>query len=194
MALSKQEKDTKRQTVARAVRMLRNRLGYSQPKLARSVGEDLDAGSVSRWERGLLAPQPANREALARLAERHGWNDLAAVFKEPLKEWKTIVFGPAERRLLGLFEIILLNHEFDPGDGAAIPGELYQEVVNAIHAAVKALKRAHAAGEQIQMIGHEQTAAWLNEIGGPRKRKTGTGGNKKGGRADHGSEETQSAR
>jgi transcriptional regulator with XRE-family HTH domain len=188
MALSHEQKQTKRRTVGRAVKMLRNRLGWSQPKLARAIGDDLDSGSVSRWERGLLAPQPANREALARMAERHGWNDLVAAFSEPLSEWKAVIFDPPERHLLALFEIILLNHELAEGDGSVISRAQFQEVVNAVLAAVKTLKRAHTAGEQIDMIGEEQVAAWLHEIGGSTKRKARTAVNGKGKREDHGKE------
>jgi hypothetical protein len=36
---------------------------------------------ISRWERHLDAPSPSNRMALAKLAEKHGHPDLAAIFR-----------------------------------------------------------------------------------------------------------------
>lgn len=180
---SEHKTQTKRQTTSRAVKTLRNRLGWSQPKLARAVSEDLDGGSISRWERGILGPQPANRRALEQLAEKHGYHDLAAAFGDPLAEWKTIVFSAADRHLLALFEIILLNREEAHDDGSVIPGKQFQEVMDAVLAAVKTLKRAHAAGKRIDMVGDEQAAAWLEVIGGvPKKRarkSSGRAGGKK---------------
>jgi DNA-binding transcriptional regulator YiaG len=169
MPVSKESKTIKRQTISRAVKALRNRLGWAQPKLARAVGEDLDRGTLSRWERGQEAPQSANAEALAVLAEKHGWNDLVGAFRDPVSNWKEVVFTGDERHLLVLFEMVLINREHEPGDGGLIREKQFVEVVRALMGAVKTLKRAHAEGERIEIVGEEQTAAWLTEITPKRK-------------------------
>lgn len=153
------------------MKALRNRLGWSQGRLARAIDDDLDTGTVSRWERGLLTPQPKKREALARFAKRHGWSDIAAAFLQPFNEWKTVILEPVERQRLALFEIVLLNHEYAPDDGSIIPGEQFDAIMDALNAAVSTLKRARAAGNDPTIIGEEQAAAWLQVIGRPTKGK-----------------------
>jgi DNA-binding transcriptional regulator YiaG len=163
--------ETRRLITARAVRALRSRLGWSQPKLARTIHEDLDGGTVSRWERAVLAPDASNRDALFQLAQKHGYRDLLPCFGDT-ENWR-LTIEPAERSLLGLFGIVMLNHEYVPGDGQAIPGKQFQELKNALYAAVKTLNRADAAGKHILIATDEQAAAWLEEIA-TSKSRTGT--------------------
>ncbi len=48
-----------------AIRRLRERFGWSQAELARRLGTD--AGTVSRWERGVTQPRAAHRSRLSAL-------------------------------------------------------------------------------------------------------------------------------
>ncbi|RMF24002.1 MAG: helix-turn-helix domain-containing protein [Deltaproteobacteria bacterium] len=48
-----------------AIRKLRERFGWSQAELARRLGTD--AGTVSRWERGVTRPRAAHRSRLLAL-------------------------------------------------------------------------------------------------------------------------------
>ncbi len=169
MAISKgTKKAINRATVARAVKVLRNRLGWAQPKLARAISEGLDRGTLSRWERGEETPHPATREVLAQIAKGHGWHDLVGAFLDPVANWKEVIFTGDERHLLALFEMVVINREMEPGDGGLISQKQFGEIARAVLAAVRSLKRAHAAGEHVDIVGEEQTAAWLAEIA-PKK-------------------------
>jgi len=108
------------------------------------------------------------------MAKKHGWNDLQAAFAEPLSEWKATVLSAEDRHLLGIFEIALVNHEYEPDDGSVIPGRQFQDIKDAILAAEQTLLRAHKAGKRVEMIGGDQVAAWMAIIGGNAKRKRGT--------------------
>ena len=73
-----------------AVVALRERMHWTQKRLAgkidkisrRKPGEPVThVQRISRWERHLDAPSPSHRLALAKLAEKHGHPDLAAIFR-----------------------------------------------------------------------------------------------------------------
>ena len=42
-----------------------------------------EQGAISRWENGVQAPSPIYRAAMARLAAKHGHNDLVDTFRAP---------------------------------------------------------------------------------------------------------------
>ena len=73
-----------------AVAALRERMRWTRKKLAgkidrishRRTGDPVThVQKISRWERRLDAPSPSHRMALAKLAEKHGHPDLAAIFQ-----------------------------------------------------------------------------------------------------------------
>src|SRR5260370_36494103 len=80
MALTAQQKTYRRKVVGRAVRLLRERLNVSQSGLARMGGRTVDAGTVSRWERGSLVPQACKLVKLEESARRNGFVDIVETF------------------------------------------------------------------------------------------------------------------
>lgn len=167
MALSKADKVRKAQVLAVSIRMLRERLRLSQEVLAERI--DADPGSVSRWERGEFSPTPSKRRRLAAIARKHGWGDLCMAFEQPIYGWKSALLSHRERRWSALFELVLLNRPLPHDDlGAKIPRGEYAQLLRALHAAVRSLKRARQKG--IWMITDEQIAAW-QELTERRKEK-----------------------
>jgi DNA-binding XRE family transcriptional regulator len=74
-----------------ALRQLRRRLGVSQPRLADMIGGRTNFVSVSRWERGKIAPNPWRCNKLAEIAAKAGRTDIAGVFKLGLDKWYAVV-------------------------------------------------------------------------------------------------------
>jgi transcriptional regulator with XRE-family HTH domain len=167
MALSKADKVRKAQVLAASIRMLRERMRLSQEALAERI--DADPGSVSRWERGEFSPTPSKRRRLAAIARKHGWGDLCMAFEQPMYEWKSALLPERDRRWLALFELVLLNrpqpHQYFDSN---IPRGEYAQLLKALHAVVRSLKRSRQKG--IWMITDEQIAAW-QELTGQRKVK-----------------------
>ena len=71
-----------------AVVALRGRMQWTQERLARKLttisgrkagGPRTFMQTISQWERFLESPSPSHRMALAKLAEKHGQPDIAAV-------------------------------------------------------------------------------------------------------------------
>lgn len=171
MALSRTQKVLKARTLGMAVRRLRDDLGLTREGLAAAVRHRLEPGMIYRWESGKNSPSPEWRKFLAAFARRRGCLEAAAAFEEPLYEWRELVLDPEERRLLTFLEIILLNREMAPDDGAAVPGEQYDKVKYAIDEAMTGIWHAHAAGHEIDIIGEEQAAVLLQEIGSRKRSK-----------------------
>jgi DNA-binding transcriptional regulator YiaG len=86
--VSSAEKTAKRKWFGPAVKLMRKRLGLSQSQLARKIGRNVDAGTVSRWERGKLRPHPWKRRKLADLAAEGGMLDLAKMFEDGNPHWR----------------------------------------------------------------------------------------------------------
>jgi transcriptional regulator with XRE-family HTH domain len=159
MALSGDEKALRRELLGIAVYTLRKRLQITQAQLAAML--DDDATTVSRWERKVLAPQPRKLKLLARIARKKEWPDLAAVFAEPIEQWKSIVLSPKDRQLLALFEIWLLNKRGYRRDVFhTIPVRETIRLMRALDLMVHALKRVARIGDPVAIIGPEQAAAW----------------------------------
>ena len=59
------------------------RLASNITKISRrkAEGQKTYMQTISQWERQLESPSPSHRMALAKLAEKHGYPDLAAVFR-----------------------------------------------------------------------------------------------------------------
>src|SRR5690348_13132703 len=95
-----------RQIVMKAVRQLRERLGekapISQERLARAIGDQVTACTVSRWERGRLVPGAKNRLRLSEIATEAGHVDLAGALSDPLHDWLSAmaINAPSEYRYL----------------------------------------------------------------------------------------------
>jgi transcriptional regulator with XRE-family HTH domain len=72
------------------------RLEWSQTELARAIDKHgnktktTDYMTISRWERGIDSPSPAKRMALARIAAKHGHEDLAKRFRAPVVAWQLV--------------------------------------------------------------------------------------------------------
>ena len=74
----------RQQTVSEAIHTLRQRIGWTQEELSAAIdkhpGRKGMAPMISRWERGIDRPSRYHRLALASIAARHGYEDLASVF------------------------------------------------------------------------------------------------------------------
>jgi hypothetical protein len=144
---------------------------------------------VSRWERaavqarqrgrrsrGACSPSREWRKFLAAFARRRGCLDVAAAFEEPFFEWKSVLLNAEERRLLTLFEIVLLSKPAAPDAWPEVlPWKAYEQLVQAIEDAADCLKKNH--GKKFSMIGtkfppmrwaattltDEQKATWIHE-------------------------------
>jgi len=145
MALTAQQKTYRRKVVGRAVRLLRERLNVSQSGLARMVGKTVDAGTVSRWERGSLFPQPWKLGKLEEIARKNGFDDIVETFATPLETWKAgmALTHPELVDLITLLEIAVLN--------ADILGSDSQED----HAAFEGLRAAAKAVEE-RIVAHDR--------------------------------------
>ena len=72
-----------------AVRALRDRIGWTQERLAAAVDKSLGRqrltrhSTISKWELGIDGPSPIHRMALAKIAAKQGLTDLASIFRAP---------------------------------------------------------------------------------------------------------------
>lgn len=176
MPLTTTQKTRKAQVLAVAVQILRReRLKLSQPDFAELVGGKCDEGSISRWERGSFAPNPAKRKRLAAIARKNGCGDLVPAFEDSMQEWRQMLLSNRDRHWLALFELILLNQ---PGRAEhiapLIPRREFARLINAFRALVRATKKhdVHPAGSRrddiagwrsMWMVTDEQVAAWQQE-------------------------------
>jgi DNA-binding transcriptional regulator YiaG len=104
----------RRKAVGMAIRSLRERLHLSQSGFAEKFSRIVDYyGTVSRWERGALLPQPWKRKKLAAIAREAGCEDLAAIFAGENLDWRIRFAALPEfhelSRTLTLLEICTLN-------------------------------------------------------------------------------------
>jgi transcriptional regulator with XRE-family HTH domain len=85
--------------LGRAVLELRARMGWGQQDLAQNISRHGGVcgvmtapgqGAISRWENGTQAPSPIYRAAMARLAAKHGHNDLVDTFRAPMSAWRLV--------------------------------------------------------------------------------------------------------
>ena len=173
MALTEKAKMRKAQVLAVAVQILRKeRLKLSQPDFAELVGGKCDEGSVSRWERGSFAPNPAKRKRLAAIARKNGSGDLVSAFEDSMHEWRQMLLSERDRHWLALFELILLNQ---PGRDEylfpVVPRKELARLIKAFRAVVRATKKHDfRPGSRLGdgtlgyrgmwMVTDEQVAAW----------------------------------
>ena len=77
-----------------AVCELRRRLQWSQVELAHAIDKHgartTDHGTVSRWERGVEAPSPGHRTALAKIADKHKHEGLGDIFRASITAWRLV--------------------------------------------------------------------------------------------------------
>src|SRR5262245_12887778 len=113
------EETPRRKILSEAVRTLRERLKLPQSKFAQEI--DVDAGTVSRWERAELAPTGSKRKALANLARKHRMQDLAAAFVDPVGNWRRYAYEnlPSVMRDITAAEIVFINDHCLEDDEAA---------------------------------------------------------------------------
>ena len=69
----------------KALALLRSRLGLTQPRLARLAG--VHPMTVSKWERGVLRPNPPQRAILRALEAAAGGRPVASPEAEELAAW-----------------------------------------------------------------------------------------------------------
>lgn len=92
--------------LGRAVCELRRRLEWSQQEMAARIDKVMGRASgvstqqpvISRWENGIDAPSQVHRAALAKIAEKHGHEDLAGIFRAPLVAWQLVAKLRLDRR------------------------------------------------------------------------------------------------
>jgi transcriptional regulator with XRE-family HTH domain len=129
--------------IGKAIMFLRqNALGVSQAGLGELMG--VNPGTVSRWERGLLLPHTGVIHKFHALACKYNQNALAAVFSEPIANWRELCAAENlfDLRLVMLLEILLLNEPFDPDEPGGSPEYClaFQTMKEAIYAAYAALR------------------------------------------------------
>src|SRR5207245_254815 len=107
--INSNEKMLKQKIVGRTVYLLRRRLHLTQLKLAEEIGWNIDAGSISRWERGACLPQSAARKRLVDIAQRAGQQSLADVFAEPISNWRNLVESIVFQDQLISLDIVSVN-------------------------------------------------------------------------------------
>lgn len=171
MALTKSQKLLRARSLGDAVKRLRESLDLSQEGLVDDLAHGLDATMISRWERGFCSPSPIWRKRLAAFARRRGCLEVAAAFEEPLHEWKAVVLSPEDRRLLALFEIVVLNKPAAPDAWPSVLAwESYERLVQAIEEAAAHLKRSQGRSFPparrrwgATVLTEEQAAVWLRE-------------------------------
>ncbi len=171
MALSKYQKTLRAETLSRAVTLLRERLGISRQALVDLLRHKVDEGMIYRWEHGKFAPNPEWRQYLARFARKRGYNDIAAVFEDPLTEWKQVLLSSDDRHLLALFEIVILNKPVAEDQWPEVlPWQTYKQLQQSLRDAVEELKRGQ--GRKFppmrgrwgaSLLTDEQRGAWLRE-------------------------------
>jgi len=144
MALSNTQKLLKARTLGMAVRRLRDDLGLTREGLATAVHHHLEPGMIYRWESGKNSPSPDWRKFLAAFARRRGCLEAAAAFEEPMHAWKALTLNAEDRRLLTLFEIILLNRPAAPDAWPPVMAwSDYERMVQAVEDAAAGLKKSH---------------------------------------------------
>lgn len=128
-----------------AIRHLRLTLKLSQKGFAEKIDRTVDAGTVSRWERGTLAPHKWKVEKLIAMAEAAGLNVVKDALESPLENWRAglAVAMPELANRVTLLEI------------AAINADLYANDSAEDHDAFEQLRAAAAAVEQ-RLIAHVQ--------------------------------------
>jgi DNA-binding transcriptional regulator YiaG len=155
--------DTPRRIVlGEAVKVLRGRLEVTQAKFAQIL--DVDAGTVSRWERGDLAPTQRKCQALAVLARKKGVRDIAAVFADPLKSWMALYrsFEPYRMDQITALEIVTVNANILFEDIAA--QRLLQQLDIAVESLTKLLIKHVAEGEEMRLLDEAQQTLWLDTL------------------------------
>jgi hypothetical protein len=158
--------------------LLREHLGGDKPlpqsRFARKL--DVDAGTVSRWERGDLYPQPAQRSALISFARKARRNDLADAFRNPTANWRwAIQSNPMLANTLFLLELAALNRSALAREGEE---DTYMEALYEIAAIVRdRLVERYKAGGHIVLMDDIQRYRWysmLRELGLLRESPTTT--------------------
>jgi transcriptional regulator with XRE-family HTH domain len=167
MALSQHEKLRKAQVLAVGIRMLRERMRWSQEGLAEEI--NADSGSISRWERADFSPNPSKRKRLAAIARKHGWGDLVMAFEEPLYEWQAALLSEQAQHLCALFEIAMLNLPL-PGQRfeTKAPRPQYASLIKSLRTLVRSFKSSRKSERTIWTVTDRQVAAWQRETQ-PRK-------------------------
>ena len=120
--------------------------------------------------RGLLA-QPGVAEVPRGLCPAARLPRCSGGLREPLHEWKSVILNAEERRLLALFEIVLLNKPAAPDAGPEVlPWKAYEQLVQAIEDAADCLKKNQgrkfppARGRWgATTLTDEQKATWIHE-------------------------------
>jgi transcriptional regulator with XRE-family HTH domain len=163
LAFTKEQKSLRCSVVGRAVRLLRERLSLSQPQLARLIGGDTDAGSVSRWERALLTPHLWKREKLAQLARRRGWTEIADALLDPAANWKATISNRYVLDLITLLEICALNVDIAGLNNAA--DELFYHALDGVAAIVRdRIVAGYKTGAPVVLLTDEQRKYWFGMI------------------------------
>lgn len=95
----KRTTDAMRRGLSRAVVDLRARMRWSQEDLAREISKlatkmgvaiTPNRICVTRWENCETAPSQQHRMVLARIAARHGHEDIAELFRAPISAWRLV--------------------------------------------------------------------------------------------------------
>jgi DNA-binding transcriptional regulator YiaG len=159
MRTRKRQDAPRRAILSEAVKALRGRLDLSQAKFAQTA--DIDAGTVSRWERGDLSPTQRKCEALAVLARKKGMLDIAAIFLAPVENWRTLLRDaePAAMNRIAELEIIAVNSYCLTEDENAQP--LFQELDRVVDALTKLLLKHVAGDEEIRLWDAAHQTLWL---------------------------------
>lgn len=78
---------------------LRARMRWGQDDLAKEITKTAakmrvaiapNRICVSRWENGEAAPSSEHRMVLARIAAKHGHEDIAELFRAPVSAWRLV--------------------------------------------------------------------------------------------------------
>lgn len=148
--------------VARFVRELRERLGLSQSQFGRMVDDSSDGGTVSRWEREILAPHPWKLAKMSEIANKNGWTDIAAALVNPIGNWRSILATnvPELHRLLVLLEICTINSLALDANGERSEAEraLQKLALSLRHRLVQ----HHREGGEVLLADDAQRCLWLD--------------------------------
>lgn len=158
--------------IQKAIKNLRLRLGLHQWELGEALGERFDAGTVSRWERGKLAPHRTTCELLARLAKKHGHVDLAAAFDPQLRDWRHDELDDDGSRILALVEIALINrrvlmeeHAQSDGETWLQESQIYRNLEVFADQLEQGLREAERNGQHLRILDYRQALVWNRELG-----------------------------
>ena len=95
----KRTTDAMRRGLSRAVLDLRTRMRWGQEDLAKEITKTAarmrvaitpNRTCVSRWENGDAAPSSEHRMVLAKIAAKHGHEDIAELFRAPVSAWRLV--------------------------------------------------------------------------------------------------------